>query len=207
MNAVIFVRVSRKDMDYQRQITDLEAIAATRNLRVVQTITEKISGAKKNKSRPAIQSLVDGAKAGKYGTVLVSEVTRLGRNTREVLDVVEDLTDLGVNIFIQAYGIETIVNGKRNPIAQLMVTLLSEFGRLEREFLIDRTRSGLEQAKRNGKTLGRPHGTKKPTEELLQEYKGIVKSLTKGLSVREAAKVNDVAINTVMKVKRAMVKS
>lgn len=104
-----------------------------------------------------------------------------------------------MNIFIQAYGIETIVNGKRNPIAQLIVTILAEVGRLEREFLIDRTRSGLEQAKRNGKTLGRPHGSKKPTEELLQEYKGIVKSITKGLSVREAAKVNDVAINTVMK--------
>lgn len=202
--AVIFVRVSKKDMDYQRQIADLQEMAKSKGYQVLEVITEKVSGIRKSKDRPSIQHLMKLAKSGEVETVLVSEVTRLGRNTREVLNVVEDLTELGVNIFIHTYSLETIVNGKRNPVAQLLVTLLAEVGRLGREFLIERTRSGLEQAKRNGKVLGRPVGTRKNSSIVLDQYKGVVKSLKKGLSVRESAKVNDVAINTVMKVRRAL---
>lgn len=204
MNAVIFVRVSKKDMDYQRQIADLETAAKSRGYKIVEVITEKISGAKKTKDRPSMQHLLKLAKGNAFQTVFVSEVSRLGRNTLEVLQVVKELTELGINIFIETYNLETIIKGKQNPMAQLMITLLAEFSRLEREFLIERTKSGLENAKRQGKTLGRPVGTTMDQESILEQYPSVIRSLKKGLSVREAAKVNDVSPTTVMKVKKAM---
>lgn len=203
--AVIFVRVSRKDQDYTRQIEDLKAVAERKNYEVLEVITEKISGAKKNKQRPAIQKLMSLAGTGAVNVVLCSEVSRLGRNTREVINTFEDLSEAGVSIYFHNMGQETIdANGKRNSMLQMMITIFAEFSRMEREFLIERTLSGLEQAKREGKTLGRPEGTKKSTGSLLEEYSGVVKSLKKGLSIREAAKVNDVATNTVLKVKKAI---
>lgn len=205
MKAIIYVRVSKKDMDYQRQIVDLEANAKQRGYNVIEVITEKVSGSKKNNDRPQIQHLMKLAKDNAFQTVFVSEVTRLGRNTREVINVVEDLNELGISIFIHNFGLETLdKNGKRNPITQILVTLMAEFGRLEREFLIERTRSGLENAKRQGKILGRPVGTTKDDQDILEEYPSVVRSLKKGLSIRVAAKVNDVSSNTVMKVKRAI---
>ena len=191
-------------MDYHRQISDLQGVAKTKGYEVLEVFQEKVTGIKKSKDRPVLQRLLKLANEKAFETLFVSEVMRLGRNTREVINVIEDLTEMGINIYIHTYNIETLVNGKRNPSAQLITTLLAEVGRIEREHLIERTKSGLEQAKRNGKTLGRPGGTIKSKFQLLEEYKGIVKSLRKGLSIREAAKVNDVAINTVMKVKKAI---
>lgn len=207
MKGVIFVRVSKKDMDYQRQISDLETVAKQKDISIVETITEKVSGSKKTKDRPSMQRLLKMAKEGAFQTVLVSEVSRLGRNTREVINVVEDLNDLGINIYLHNFRMETIIDGKRNPMLQMMIPIMAEFARMEREHLIERTRSGLENAKRQGKTLGRPTGTTKDDTDILEQYPSIVRSLKKGLSIREAAKVNDVAPNTVVKVKKAMIKS
>ena len=121
---VIFVRVSKKEQDYQRQ--------------VVAEIAEKISGAKRNQDREGIQQLLELSRQGAIQKVLVSEVSRLGRSTVEVLQIVEELTQLGISIYVQNFGIETLKNGKRNPVAQFMFTLLAEFARLERETLRER---------------------------------------------------------------------
>ena len=87
--------------------------------------------------------------------------------------------------------------------AQILDKLLAEVGRLQKKFWSKEPNQDWRMQKRNGKTLGRPEGTTKSKSELLDEYKG-VKSLKKGLSVCEAAKVNYVAINTVMKVKKVI---
>ena len=78
----------------------------------------------------------------------MSEVSRLGRSTVEVLQIVEELTQLGISIYVQNFGIETLKNGKRNPVAQFMFTLLAEFTRLERETLRERILSGMDEARR-----------------------------------------------------------
>ncbi len=111
MNAIIFVRVSRRDQDYQRQIQDLRAIAISMDVEVVKEIAEKISGATKNQHREAIQELLKLVHQGQVDKVLVQEVSRLGRSTVEVLQVVEELTDLGVSIYVQNFGIETLKKG------------------------------------------------------------------------------------------------
>lgn len=204
MKAVIFARVSSKKQEYDRQISDLQQVVKIRGYNLVEIITEKVSGSKRTEGRPAFQKLLTLARAGAIDNVLVTEVTRLGRNTREVVNAVEDLIEAGTNIYIHNYNLDTIVKGKRNPVAQFLTTILIEVGRLEREFMIERTRSGLAQARREGKKLGRPFGTVKPINQFLDESKNkrAAKLLRKGRSIREVSAVAGISINTVLKVKR-----
>jgi DNA invertase Pin-like site-specific DNA recombinase len=101
--------------------------------------------------------------------------------------------------------VETIQpDGKRNPMISMLVSILTEFSVMERESLIERTKSGLAQAKRNGTKLGRPFGSKKSREQLLAENPKVVKLLKSNRSIREIAKLADRSVNTVIKVKSVM---
>ena len=113
----------------------------------------EISGARTNQERDGIQELLRLSRQGAIQKVLVCEVSRLGRSTVEVLQVVDELTQLGVSIHVQNFGIETLKNGKRNPVAQFLFTLLAEFARLERESLRERILSGIDEARRQGKRI------------------------------------------------------
>lgn len=199
--AVIFVRVSKKEQDYQRQVEDLRAVAQSQAVQVVAEIAEKISGARRNQEREGIQQLLALSRRGAIQKVLVSEVSRLGRSTVEVLQIVEELTQLGISIYVQNFGIETLKNGKRNPVAQFMFTLLAEFARLERETLRERILSGMDEARRQGVTIGRPVGATEEKAVFLKKYAAVARQLRAGLSVRKTAKLCAVAINTVRKVK------
>ena len=199
--AVIFVRVSKKEQDYQRQVEDLRAVARGQAVQVVAEIAEKISGARRNQDREGIQQLLALSRQGAIQKVLVSEVSRLGRSTVEVLQIVEELTQLGISIYVQNFGLETLKNGKRNPVAQFMFTLLAEFARLERETLRERILSGMDEARRQGIKIGRPAGTTEEKAVFLKKYAAVARQLRAGLSVRKTAKLCEVAINTVRKVK------
>ncbi len=202
----IFVRVSTKSQEYDRQISDLTAYAEKHNYLVVAQISEVISASKtKKENREAIQQLYELAGSHKIKKVLVTEISRLGRRTADVLKVIDDLSDLRVSVYAHNYGLETLnKDGKRNPVANLMFTLLAEFARMETETLSERIRSGQGEARRKGKHLGRPTGSTKTSEKLLKEYPGVVKDLKEGLSIRKTAAFRNVSVDTVLKVKKAL---
>jgi DNA invertase Pin-like site-specific DNA recombinase len=82
---VIFVRVSTKDkQSTDRQVNELNQVASSRNLKVVEVIEEKVSGTLKNDQREGIQRLLDLSRKGKYDILLVSEISRLSRNTYQL---------------------------------------------------------------------------------------------------------------------------
>jgi len=204
MKAAIFVRVSKREQDYERQLQDLRTVAETMGLEVVAEIAEKIGGSKSNQEREGLLELMELAQMGKIHKVLVQEVSRLGRSTIEVLKVVEALTKLHVSIYVQNFGIETLKKSNPNPVAQFLFTLLAEFARLERETLRERILSGLEEARRNGKKIGRPQGSYKQDVNYLKDYPMVVRNLKAGQSLRKTAKLCDVSVNTVRRVKTAM---
>ena len=88
---------------------------------------------------------------------------------------------------------------------KLVSDVLANVAQMEREQISERVKSGLAEAKRKGKILGRPEGTTKGKEDLLKEYKGVVKQLKEGLSIRKTAAFCGVSAATVQKVKKAMV--
>ena len=189
--AAIFVRVSKREQDYQRQLEDLRVVARSQSVQVVAEISEKISGVRTNQERSGIQELLQWCRQGTIQKVLVCEVSRLGRSTVEVLQVVDELTRLSISIYVHNFGIETLKNDKRNPVAQFMFTLLAGFARLERETLRERILSGMEEARRQGKKIGRPKGV---------NAENLAKARTapdRGLLVAEPVSLTGIRLSTV----------
>lgn len=202
---IIFARVSKGRQDFERQIEDLTTYSKMKGYEIVQVITEKVSGAKNNNDREGVNELMMLVQHMPVKRVLVSEVSRLGRKTSEVLKVLEFLTERGISVYVQNYNMDTLnPDGSINPISQFLFTMLAEFARLERESLIQRIKSGLDGARRKGKTLGRKKGTTVSKEKFLEKYKPVIRQLNQGKSIRDIAAICDVGTATVQKVKRVL---
>ena len=144
-------------------------------------------------------------RTGEANTLLLSELSRLGRSVRKILDVTEDLTKAGVNIHILDLNIDTLLpDGKENPVAKMLLTVLGLGAEIERKNIINRLNSGRQLAIERGVQLGRPVGSGMTDKEVLEKYPLVVKRLKKGLSVRDTAAACDVSTYTVQKVKKAM---
>ena len=189
--ACIFVRVSSTNdrQDYNRQIEDLKAYCGKEGLQIVHIISEKVSGNLKNDQRSGIKELRKLAEKKTFDLLLISELSRLGRNPFQIQQVIEELSELGISIHIESLGLKTIdENGNRSPMVEFMLSILMQLARIEREFLIQRVKSGLNHAKAKGKVLGRPKNSVMDQQVFLKKYKNISADLQNGLSVRKAAK-------------------
>ena len=202
MNTVINTRVSTNVQDYQRQIEELQQFASSHDWNVLQVFSEKVSGAKKNEERQELSKMLDYINNNQVDKVLVWELSRLGRNTLEVLKSIDVLNSMGVSLFIKNYGIETLdAEGKPNVMAQFLVTILAEVARMERSTIKERMNSGYQKYRADGGKVGRKHGYKKNNDKLHEEYADVFRLLKKGLSLRNIAKLTNHSINTVVKCK------
>ena len=203
--AVIYARVSSTGdrQDTRRQVEDLTRYAESSGLEVVKVFEEKASGAKDD--REVLADCIAFLRERKTGTLLLSELSRLGRSVRKILDVTDDLTKASINIHILDLNIDTLLpDGKENPVAKMLLTVLGLGAEIERKNIVSRLNSGRQLAIEKGVRLGRPVGSGMTGEELLQKYPTVVKRLKKGLSVRDTAAACDVSTFTVQKVKKAM---
>lgn len=204
----LLVRVSTSRQETARQVHELYSVAALKGWRVVETCEETVSGSANLEDRPAIKRLVQLAAAGEIRKVLVHEVSRVARRPSVALTFVEILEGCGVSLYWHAQSIETLLpTGKRNPAAAIMLALLSEMARAERDTLRERIVSGMGEARRRGKTIGRPLGTQMSDDQLLLRHKKVVRLLRDGMSVRNAAKLGGVNKNTALKLRQALQKT
>lgn len=201
----ILVRVSTKKQETDRQVSELVAYADSKGYEIVEVCEETISGAADEDLRTGLVRVEELAREGAIQKVLVHEVSRLARKNSIAHAFVEMLEDLGVSLYWHQQGIETLLpNGKRNPAAAIMFALLAEMARGERELLSERIKSGLEEAKRRGRKLGRPKGSKIPKRDFLDKHKDICRRLREGHSVRNTAKITGKGASTVQRVKKKM---
>jgi len=203
---VLFARVSSEVQDFGRQLRDLERHATRAGYQVVATIAEKLSGSRRSRAkRPDLDELLALAKSGAVRQVLVTELSRLGRRAREVRQVVEELADLKVSVFALNIQLGSLLpDGKPNPIARLIMTVLMEVDEMETERLGHRIKSGQDKAYAAGAQKGRPVGTVQDSKKVLAKYPKVVKYLESGLTVREIAGLAHCSTNTVLKVKAAL---
>lgn len=132
--AVIYARVSSAGdrQDTERQVADLTAYAGATGLDIVAVYREKASGAKDD--REVLTDCLEALKGGKADTLLLSEISRLGRSVRKILDVTDDLTKAGVNIHILDLNIDTLLpDGSENPVAKMILTVLGLGAEIERK--------------------------------------------------------------------------
>ena len=203
MNTVIYTRVSTSVQDYQRQIDELQQFASSHGWNVLQVFSEKVSGAKKNEERQELQSLMSYISTHNVEKVLVWELSRLGRNTLEVLKTIEEFNTLGISLFIKNYNIETLnEDGKPNVMSQFLVTILAEVARMERASIKERMDSGLKKYISNGGQVGRKVGYRKNNEKVQEEYSDVIKLLRKGISIRNVSKLTGHSVNTILKCKK-----
>jgi DNA invertase Pin-like site-specific DNA recombinase len=202
--AIIYARVSSVGdrQNTERQISDLTSYAAYQNLQVLQIFEEKISGAKKNVERPVLLQAIDYCKQNSVSILLVSELSRLGRNAFEVLATVKDLIDSGINLYMQKEQLTLLdAEGKPTLFAPVMLAVLSTCAELERENIKFRLNSGRKLYIERGGKLGRKVGSVKSLEQKKEQYKDIISYLKRGYSIRNVAKLTGKGISTVQRIK------
>ena len=203
--AVIYARVSSVGdrQSTERQVKDLSDYALYKKMEVRKVFEEHISGAKKNEERPVFCQTLEYCKQNGISTLLVSELSRMGRNAFEVLASVKELLDCGINLYIQKEQFNLLgEDGKPSLFAPIMLATLSTCAQLERENITFRLQSGRKQYVAKGGRLGRKPGSVKTVEQKKEEYREAIMLLKKGYSIRDVAKLTGKGISTIQRVKK-----
>lgn len=205
--AVIYSRTSssgyqQNRQDTSRQVADLKAYAEYAQVQVVKCFDEHISGAKKNSERQTLVEAIDYCKREHVDMMLVNALDRLGRNAFEVLATVKELADNKINLFMQKEQLTLLDdNGEPTLFAPIMIATLSTCAQLERDSISFRLNSGRKQYVQNGGQLGRKKGSIKSREQKERQYKEVLTYLRKDYSIRVTAKLTNVSIATVQRLK------
>lgn len=209
MNVVIFARVSTSDQDYDRQVSELSTFADANGWKVVKTIASKVSGMRSNSERQDIAELFEyvSANASETDKIIVTEISRLGRDTAEALDVLKFLRDHHVSLYIKNLGLETLMpDGSENHLSKFLCTILFEISHMERMQIVERLTSGRRRYLEMGGPIGRPKGMTMSPEQLLDRYQDIVRCLQKKKSIRDTARITGHSTSTVVKVRKTLKK-
>src|SRR5574344_1944240 len=182
---VIYARVSsisdRQSTD--RQVDDLTRYAKAMNYQILKVFQEKASGALKNGNRPVLLECLKFCKDHHPDFLLISEISRLGRNTAEVLKTIQELSELKISVYIQNLGLYTLTEDKKeNPITSMIVTVMAEMAKIERANIVYRLNSGRKRYIEKGGKLGRPEGSKMSAKEIIEKYPRIVRRLKKNVN-------------------------
>ena len=168
---------------------------------------EVVSGSIAFAERTEGAKIIQLVKEGKVEEILIQDISRIGRNNLDILKTIEFFTLNNVNLVSRREGLSTMIEGKANPIATLIIGILSTLAQHERERLKERQREGIDKAKLKGvyKNNG---GNRK--EETLEEFsaksstKKILKFLNEGNSLRRTALLSSCSLGKVQKVVRLL---
>lgn len=165
-----------------------------------------VSGSVAFNERLKGKELLNDILAKKVNYVSVSSIDRLGRNLMDILETLELCNKSGVTIKVDNLGIESMVDGKINQVFKLIISVLGNVAEMERDNILERQREGIAIAKAKGVYKGRERGSVESDEDVLLKYKGVVKLLKEGYSIRKTAKLEDVSHGTVQKVRKILKK-
>ena len=170
-----YARVSTEAQNLDRQLD------ALKNYGVDIIYNEKITGTKKN--RPELTKLLDRITEG--DTVVVESLSRLGRSTKDLIELTEIFQSKGVNLVSLKESIDT-----NSPTGKLLFTLMSAIAQFERDVIADRTREGLKSARARGRTGGRPRADPEQVKKAVKLYK------TEQYSVKEIEELTGIKKST-----------
>ena len=206
--AVIYARVSSVSyrQDTSRQIRDLEILAKEKSLKVVKSYEEHISGAKKTQDRPILKECLKYCISNHVSVLLLSELSRLGRNVDDVLSNVKLCKENHLNVYFQKEQLSIFnSDGKEHPFLTIFIAVLGTCAEMERENIKFRLNSGKAQFMANGGKVGRKEGYKKPDEKFQEQYAAVIKQLKKGYPIRMIAKSCGCGISTVQRIKKKFI--
>ena len=150
-----YARVSTQHQDLNRQLD----LLAEQNCNEI--LTEKMTGTKSN--RPELNRLKDKLRPG--DTVVVESFSRLGRSTRDLIDLVTYFEEQDVKLVSLKENFDTTT-----PQGRLMMTVFQAFSQFERDLIVERTKEGLQSARARGRIGGRPRVNKRDIERAVKLY-------------------------------------
>lgn len=192
-----YVRISTSNQKIERQI-----IQQYPNEKIYIDI---ISGTVPFSEREQSKKLLEAIKNSEINYLTVNEISRLGRNLYDILTTIELLNKYNTTLKVDNLGIESLVNEKPNSAFKLIISVMANIAEMERETMLERQRTGIAIAKAKGLYKGRIRGSKESDEQFLAKYKSVVKELNQNQSLRKTAKLCDVSLSTVQKVKKVLV--
>ena len=201
--AVIYSRVSGNRQDFERQVKDLEKYAKVHEYEILEVFADKVTGSTKAQERKAAKAFFEYIESNKVDIVLVSEISRIGRTAIDVQNNIDTIVNqLGINMYIDQQGLTAYEkSGKPSTIFKMITDVLANVAQMEKEQLVFRIKSGLENAKRKGIKLGRKKGATKDVEQFLSENRKVVRELKNKTSIRNTAKICECSPSNVQKVK------
>jgi len=178
-----YARVSTQEQNLDRQIDALMAAGVSRK----HLYCEKMTGTKAD--RPELNRLLDDLETG--DTVIIADLTRISRSTKDLLEIVQRIKDRGAYIrSIKDTWLDTTSN---NPYNDFLLTVMSGLSQLERDLISQRTREGLASAKARGRNGGRPSKQ--------NEKAGIVMALyDSGMKIADIVKNTELSRSTVNRI-------
>ena len=153
-----YARVSTEDQNLDRQVDQLKDLGISPE----NIYTEKMTGTKKD--RPVLLNLLEYARTG--DEIVVTDLTRISRSTKDLISLVEDLGNRGINLkSLKESWLDTgTAQGK------LMFTIIAGLSQFERDLISERTKEGLESARARGRTGGRPSIKQENVTKALKLY-------------------------------------
>ena len=168
---------------------------------------DTISGSVAFSDRPEGAKIIELVKEGRIDTIYINDISRIGRDNIDVLNMIQFFTENGVNLISRREGLSTMIEGKVNPIASLIIGILSTLAQHELERLKERQREGIARAKDRGVYSSHGGNRKEETrEEFLAkpDTKKIIKYLNEGNSLRRSALLSKASLGKVQKVARVL---
>lgn len=152
LKVALYLRVSTSSQTTDNQRLELERVAALRSWTITEIYTDHgISGTKGRSDRPDLDRMLKDAVRGRFDLIAVWSLDRLGRSLQHLIETVNDLQAVGVDLYMHQQAIDTTT-----PSGKLAFSIFGAFAEFERSLIRERVKAGLERAKRNGTTLGRP---------------------------------------------------
>ena len=187
--AAIYARVSTADQSCERQVSELTSFAERCGHDVAGTFRDTAPGASAN--RAARKKVMALAQARQIKAVLVSELSRWGRSTQDLLATLHKLAGWKVSVVAMSgmtFELDT-------PHGRMMATMLSGIAQFERDLISERVKSGLAAAKARGKKLGRQPGQRPKSDRLAPK---VLQAVSEGRSYRWIARDLGISKNTVL---------
>jgi len=184
----LYVRVSCADQHVESQLYDLRKLAAQRSFEVVHEYEDRgISGNRAR--RPGLDALMADARRGRFSVILVAAFDRIARSTKNFLEIVDELNNLGIEFISASEAIDTT-----GAMGRLFITLIGSIAELERSLISERIRAGMRRSRADGVRLGRA--------PLQVNRAALLRDRQRGMSLNQVARAHKISKASVCRVLR-----
>lgn len=193
MRVALYLRVSSTDRTIENQRRELQTVASMRSWDVVHTFSDEgISGSKGRDKRPGYNAMLIAATRGEFDLLAAWSVDRLGRSVLHLAQLVNDLRELNIGLYLHRQAIDSTTSSGR-----AMLGMCAVFAELEREIIKERIHAGIARAKAQGKHCGRPFVQ---TPALVKQILSVYKPNVHGAGIESTAKLLGISAGLVQRV-------